>query len=178
MKVIYLWFFYFFLINYSLDDKCPLDYLETSIEEEDEIKVKEETDMSDEERNICNFSIKRFSNSMSTYFDDKSEITDKLMLTKSKTTFDVETDIIKRPIYSLDHDTSHSVELLDKLVSSYPISSRKVFSPNNVRCRTRNNPYINPLLKDQFQFRSFKCDRCNKYFKSQGYLKAHTSKVH
>ncbi|KAF7269242.1 hypothetical protein GWI33_017698 [Rhynchophorus ferrugineus] len=100
------------------DVKCPLDYLETSIEEEDEVKVKKETGLSDEESKSCNFSIKKFSHSMSNYFDNKSEINDKMTLTKSRV--DVETDIIKRPNYNLDHDTSHSVKLLDKLVSSYP----------------------------------------------------------
>ncbi|XP_060517521.1 uncharacterized protein LOC132696611 isoform X2 [Cylas formicarius] len=73
--------------------------------------------------------------------------------------------------------TSGSVNLLDKLVSSYPYC-KKVFSRSNVRCRTRNHPYINPTLKDQFLFQCFKCDKCNRYFKSQGYLKAHSSKVH
>ncbi|CAG9771900.1 unnamed protein product [Ceutorhynchus assimilis] len=71
-----------------------------------------------------------------------------------------------------------SVKLLDRLVSSYPIGARKVFSQNNVRCRTREQPYINPMLKNQFLYRSFRCERCNRYFKSQGYLKAHNSKVH
>ncbi|ERL93157.1 hypothetical protein D910_10454 [Dendroctonus ponderosae] len=44
--------------------------------------------------------------------------------------------------------------------------------------RTRNHPYINPMLKNQFLFRNFNCERCNKSFKSQGYLNAHVSKVH
>ncbi|KAJ8931959.1 hypothetical protein NQ314_015078 [Rhamnusium bicolor] len=70
-----------------------------------------------------------------------------------------------------------SMQLLDNLVGSYQ-SQRRTFSQSNVRCRTRENPYINPTLKDQFLYRSFKCEKCNRYFKSPGYLKAHYSKVH
>ncbi|KAJ8960893.1 hypothetical protein NQ318_020192 [Aromia moschata] len=74
---------------------------------------------------------------------------------------------------------AHSpVQLLDNLVGGYHPSQRRTFSQTNVRCRTRDNPYINPLLKNQFLYRCFKCEKCNRYFKSPGYLKAHYSKVH
>ncbi|KAJ8983775.1 hypothetical protein NQ317_000335, partial [Molorchus minor] len=72
-----------------------------------------------------------------------------------------------------------SIQLLRSLVGGYhhmPHNQRRTFSQSNVRCRTRDNPYINPLLKDQFLHRCFKCEKCNRYFKSPGYLKAHYSK--
>lgn len=71
-----------------------------------------------------------------------------------------------------DHNAMH---LLDKLVENY---TRKSFSAQNVRCRTRNNPYISPILKEQFFLRSFRCEKCNRHFKSLAYLKSHNSKVH
>lgn len=70
----------------------------------------------------------------------------------------------------------NSMMSLNNFVGNY--QHKRNFSPNNVRCRTRDNPYINPLLKQQFLYRSFKCDKCSRYFKSPGYLKAHHSKVH
>ncbi|XP_023026824.2 uncharacterized protein [Leptinotarsa decemlineata] len=72
--------------------------------------------------------------------------------------------------------SSDSIHFLNNFVGSYP--HRRTFSPQNVRCRTRDNPYINPMLRQQFLYRSFKCDKCSRYFKSPGYLKAHHSKVH
>lgn len=71
---------------------------------------------------------------------------------------------------------SNSMQILNNFVGSY--SHRRTFFSNNVRCRTRDNPYINPMLKEQFLYRSFKCDKCSRYFKSQGYLKAHYTKIH
>lgn len=72
--------------------------------------------------------------------------------------------------------SSNSMQILNNFVGSY-VHKRTFFS-NNVRCRTRDNPYINPMLKEQFLYRSFKCDKCSRYFKSQGYLKAHYTKIH
>lgn len=72
--------------------------------------------------------------------------------------------------------SSNSMQILNNFVGSY--SHKRTFFSNNVRCRTRDNPYINPLLKEQFLYRSFKCDKCSRYFKSQGYLKAHYTKIH
>ncbi|CAH1987075.1 unnamed protein product [Acanthoscelides obtectus] len=69
-----------------------------------------------------------------------------------------------------------SMDYLNHFVGSF--ASRRTFSSSNVRCRTRNNPYINPMLKAQFLNRSFRCTKCSRYFKSPGYLKAHYSKVH
>lgn len=72
--------------------------------------------------------------------------------------------------------SNNSMQILNNFVGSY--SHRRTFFSNNVRCRTRDNPYINPMLKEQFLYRSFKCDKCSRYFKSQGYLKAHYTKIH
>lgn len=72
--------------------------------------------------------------------------------------------------------SSNSMQILNNFVGSY--GHRRTFFSNNVRCRTRDNPYINPLLKEQFLYRSFKCHKCSRYFKSQGYLKAHYTKIH
>ncbi|CAH0557602.1 unnamed protein product [Brassicogethes aeneus] len=74
--------------------------------------------------------------------------------------------------------SQNAMQLLDRLVENYPHGHRKTFSSSSVRCRTRNNPYISPMLKQQFLFRNFKCNRCDRYFKSPGYLKAHKTKVH
>ncbi|KAJ8921043.1 hypothetical protein NQ315_015839 [Exocentrus adspersus] len=76
------------------------------------------------------------------------------------------------------YPATSSIQLLDSMVGGYHENQRRTFSQSNVRCRTRDNPYINPMLKNQFLYRSFKCEKCNRYFKSQGYLKAHFSKVH
>lgn len=80
----------------------------------------------------------------------------------------------------LKESKSTSMYLLDRLVKRFNRNNfyRKGFSSLNMRCRTRNRPYISPMLKQQFLYRSFKCDQCNRYFKSPGYLKAHNSKVH
>lgn len=74
----------------------------------------------------------------------------------------------------------NSMYMLDKFVDSYAHNNiiRKSFSSQNVRCRTRNNPYISPILKEQFFLKSFRCEQCNRYFKSLAYLKSHNSKVH
>lgn len=68
-------------------------------------------------------------------------------------------------------------ELLSAMVARYSDNSKRTLSPNSVRCRTRGNPYINPHLRKQFQFRSFKCNTCNRRFKSPGYLNAHIVKL-
>nr|CAH7730730.1 unnamed protein product [Callosobruchus chinensis] len=80
------------------------------------------------------------------------------------------------PIDNSDSFAGSSMEYLNNFVGSF--ANRRTFSPSNVRCRTRNNPYINPTLKAQFLNRSFRCTKCSRYFKSPGYLKAHYSKVH
>ncbi|XP_030754551.1 uncharacterized protein LOC115881273 [Sitophilus oryzae] len=162
------------------EDKCPLDYLETSFEEEEEMKIKKEDCQSDQETESLSKKMDHYSTPHHSNYYHSPGIKNKILFHRSPHTFDLNTVDLQlgEPNFSLSQDSSHSVKLLDRLVSSYPLSSRKIFSPNNVRCRTRNNPYINPLLKDQFLFRSFKCELCNRYFKSQGYLKAHTSKVH
>ncbi|XP_050309706.1 uncharacterized protein LOC126745762 isoform X2 [Anthonomus grandis grandis] len=128
----------------------PLDYLETTIEE---VNVKKEESLSDSEEA-------------------------KLQANQSLSSYHGSTRPADHDLLSLGVTSSPSVKLLDRLVSTYPLGSRKIFSPSNARCRTRDMPYINPTLKNQFLYRSFKCERCNRYFKSQGYLKAHTSKVH
>lgn len=68
-------------------------------------------------------------------------------------------------------------ELLGQFVSQFAHHSRKTLSPNSIRCRTRGNPYINPQLQKQFQLRSFRCNTCNRRFKSPGYLNAHIVKL-
>lgn len=68
-------------------------------------------------------------------------------------------------------------ELLGQFVSQFTHHSRKTLSPNSIRCRTRGNPYINPQLQKQFQLRSFRCNTCNRRFKSPGYLNAHIVKL-
>lgn len=77
---------------------------------------------------------------------------------------------------SLTIEKVSSMVSLNNFVGNY--QHKRTFSSSNVRCRTRENPYINPLLKQQFLYRSFRCEQCNRYFKSPGYLKAHYSKVH
>lgn len=46
------------------------------------------------------------------------------------------------------------------------------------RSKNINDSYINPKLQKQFFNCNFKCNACNRRFKTYGYLKAHTSKVH
>ncbi|CAG9854884.1 unnamed protein product [Phyllotreta striolata] len=70
----------------------------------------------------------------------------------------------------------NSIASLNNFVGNY--QHKRTFSPSNVRCRTRESPYINPRLQQQFLYRSFMCDKCSRYFKSPGYLKAHYSKIH
>ncbi|XP_019759472.2 uncharacterized protein LOC109537279 [Dendroctonus ponderosae] len=150
--------------DYDYEDshrQCLLNCLETSFEEEDVI-VKVE----DPESAKCGQSlvIKKSGSAL-----NESQVLDKKDL-HGTSLANFQSSICRSP--------SSAVLLLDRLVSSYPIVSKKVFSPSNVRCRTRNHPYINPMLKNQFLFRNFNCERCNKSFKSQGYLNAHVSKVH
>lgn len=75
------------------------------------------------------------------------------------------------------NDTPPATELLGQFVARFASQSRKSLSPNSIRCRTRGNPYINPHLQRQFQLRSFKCNTCNRRFKSPGYLNAHIVKL-
>lgn len=75
------------------------------------------------------------------------------------------------------NDTPPATELLGQFVARFTSQSRKSLSPNSIRCRTRGNPYINPHLQRQFQLRSFKCNTCNRRFKSPGYLNAHIVKL-
>lgn len=74
-------------------------------------------------------------------------------------------------------DSPPATELLGQFVASFTNQSRKSLSPHSIRCRTRGNPYINPHLQKQFQLRSFKCNTCNRRFKSPGYLNAHIVKL-
>lgn len=46
------------------------------------------------------------------------------------------------------------------------------------RNKTFGESYINPKLQKQFLMCNFRCNTCNRRFKSYGYLKAHNSKVH
>ncbi|XP_066156142.1 chromosome partition protein Smc-like isoform X2 [Euwallacea fornicatus] len=135
------------------DSRCPLDYLETSFEEMAEVKNEPEEP---------EFEVEDHMHDLNLNLRVKEDPAEK------------DFSLTKR----LNLNSSPAVKLLDRLVASYPMNSRKVFSSSNVRCRTRDHPYINPILKNQFLYRSFKCERCNRSFKSQGYLKAHTSKVH
>lgn len=75
------------------------------------------------------------------------------------------------------NDSPPATELLGQFVARFTNQSRKGLSPNSIRCRTRGNPYINPHLQKQFQLRSFKCNTCNRRFKSPGYLNAHIVKL-
>lgn len=74
-------------------------------------------------------------------------------------------------------DSPPATELLGQFVARFASQSRKSLSPTSIRCRTRGNPYINPHLQRQFQLRSFKCNTCNRRFKSPGYLNAHIVKL-
>lgn len=74
-------------------------------------------------------------------------------------------------------DSPPATELLGQFVATFTNQSRKSLSPHSIRCRTRGNPYINPYLQKQFQLRSFKCNTCNRRFKSPGYLNAHIVKL-
>lgn len=77
----------------------------------------------------------------------------------------------------LNDTTPPATELLGQFVARFANQSRKTISPHSIRCRTRGNPYINPYLQKQFQLRSFKCNTCNRRFKSPGYLNAHIVKL-
>lgn len=88
----------------------------------------------------------------------------------------IKTDIPAEPCRQNESLTSNSMQILNNFVGNY--SHKRMFYSSNVRCRTRENPYINPMLKEQFLYRSFKCDKCSRYFKSHGYLKAHYTKIH
>lgn len=68
-------------------------------------------------------------------------------------------------------------ELLGQFVAQFAHHTRKTLSPSSIRCRTRGNPYISPQLQKQFQLRSFRCNTCNRRFKSPGYLNAHIVKL-
>lgn len=156
------------------ESQCPLDYLETSFEEEEVVKIKKEEQLSDSDNDQTCKSV-----NVSTFYHSSTPIKEENGFSDHHSnSLDPFGNIHSNYKNSLVINSSPAVKLLDKLVSTYPMSSRKVFKTSNVRCRTRDQPYINPQLKDQFLYRSFRCDRCNRYFKSQGYLKAHTSKVH
>ncbi|EFA04192.1 hypothetical protein TcasGA2_TC014441 [Tribolium castaneum] len=129
---------------------------------EPDIKIKTEYDYDDSETNFsCNYYVE-------TSYSD-SEI--------KKENFEVEDHPIKQEPLDYNNEPQNSVQMLDKLVGDLG-QQRRAFSHHSVRCRTRGNPYINPKLKQQFQFKSFQCDKCSRYFKSPGYLKAHIAKIH
>lgn len=129
---------------------------------EPDIKIKTEYDYDENETNFsCNYYVE------TSYSDNECK----------KENFEVEDNpIIKQEPVDYDEEPHNSVQMLDKLVGN--LGQRRAFSPHSVRCRTRGNPYINPKLKQQFLFKSFQCEKCNRYFKSPGYLKAHVSKIH
>ena len=130
---------------------------------EPDIKIKTEYDYDDGEPNFsCNYYVE------TSYSDTECK----------KENFEVEENpIIKQEPLEYDEEPQNSVEMLDKLVGNLG-QQRRAFSHHSVRCRTRGNPYINPKLKQQFLYKSFQCEKCNRYFKSPGYLKAHVSKIH
>lgn len=98
------------------------------------------------------------------------EIYDNVIIkTESPETFDQ--DCLENVQYHTEVPFIENLNYLNKLY-------HRTYSHNNVRCRTRENPYINPYLKKQFMFRSFQCIKCPRYFKTPGYLKAHCAKVH
>lgn len=68
-------------------------------------------------------------------------------------------------------------QLLDQFVARFSPNTKCSMSRHSIRCRTKGNPYINPQLQKQFQLRSFKCNTCNRRFKSPGYLNAHIVKL-
>lgn len=68
-------------------------------------------------------------------------------------------------------------QLLDQFVARFAPNTKCSMSRHSIRCRTKGNPYINPQLQKQFQLRSFKCNTCNRRFKSPGYLNAHIVKL-
>ncbi|KAG5878958.1 hypothetical protein JTB14_032174 [Gonioctena quinquepunctata] len=146
--------------------KCVVKFEEVIVEPD--IKIKTEMEFEDE-------------NYDQQYFDDtfkcKQEIKEESENEYSNVNSSEESPSASFNDYiSKVSSSSDSIQFLNDFVGAYP--HRRTFSPGNVRCRTRDNPYINPLLKQQFLYRSFKCDKCSRYFKSPGYLKAHYSKVH
>jgi len=78
---------------------------------------------------------------------------------------------------------SSSLDMLKRLAgdgSSGNLSKnygKPPISRNSLKCRTRNHPFINPKLMEQFRRRSFRCDTCNRCFKSPGYLQSHCTKM-
>lgn len=137
---------------------------------EPDVRIKTEMDY-EEEDEATSFSYHGdYEDNIETRNQVKKEAFDNYLSEKSSTSF---------PSHSVCEDlgmSSSSMQILKNFVGSY--SHKRTFSPHNARCRTRDNPYINPLLKEQFLYRSFKCHKCSRYFKSPGYLKAHNSKVH
>jgi hypothetical protein len=129
---------------------------------EPDIKIKTEFDYDDCETAFsCNYYVE------TSYSDTECK----------KENFEAEDNPIKQEPAEYQEQPHNSVQMLDKLVGNLG-QQRRAFSHHSVRCRTRGNPYINPKLKQQFQFKSFQCEKCNRYFKSPGYLKAHVSKIH
>lgn len=136
---------------------------------EPDIKIKTEFDYDECETSYsCNYYVE-------TSYESEADI-------KKENMIDIDDMPLKQePLdYLSNHDQQqNSMQLLDKLVGNLGHDQHKrPFSQHSVRCRTRGNPYINPKLKQQFQFKSFVCEKCNRYFKSPGYLKAHISKIH
>lgn len=129
---------------------------------EPDVKIKTEIEFEDED-----------SLSYCGYTDSLDSKTNTIKCESSESVEDFYFGDYRNQITDLNHD---SMQLLNNFVGTY--SHKRTFSPNNVRCRTRDNPYINPRLKEQFLHRSFKCEKCSRFFKSPGYLKAHFSKVH
>lgn len=76
-----------------------------------------------------------------------------------------------------------SLDLLTRLTNSTrlakgaPKSNAPLPTRCHLKCRTRGNRFINPQLMQQFQTRTFKCDTCNRSFKSPGYLHSHCTKM-
>lgn len=68
-----------------------------------------------------------------------------------------------------------------RLITQFPYQvdfrKQRTISPSSMKCRTRGNPFINPQLKKQFQQRNFRCNTCQRRFKSPGYLNAHCSRL-
>lgn len=129
---------------------------------EPDIKIKTEIDFEDCEPYSCNYYVE------TSYSDTECKKENMEMY-----------PVKEEPVDYYEQEPQNSVQMLDRLVGDLGSGSlNKTFSRHSVRCRTRGNPYINPKLKQQFQLKSFQCEKCCRYFKSPGYLKAHMSKVH